>query len=324
MAIIIKEENLDNLDSYERQKELVWPVPFILPVWLKAWWSVFGEGSELCLRALYDGDKVIGIAPLRIKDNTALFIGDTDICDYADFITTPGREEEIFNTLLDDLSKKEVNALELKHVRPESMVMQKLVPVAKARGYSVDTAPDAINVEMELPADWEVYLESLSTKQRHEVRRKMRRLQESGNIEYHYIEDSNDVQVVMDTFFKMFVESRSDKAEFLTKQRETFFRAMASNMAGAGLLKLGALALDGKQVAQLICFDYNNCIYLYNSGYDPQYVSLSAGLLSKVFAIKDSIEQGKKRFDFLKGAEAYKYRLGGKEVPLYRCQISIK
>jgi len=106
MAFIVKEEKLDNLDSYALQTELVWPVPFILPPWLKAWWSVFGEGSELFIRALYDGDKVIGVAPLRIKDNTALFIGDTDICDYADFITAPGREEEIFNTLLDDLSKK--------------------------------------------------------------------------------------------------------------------------------------------------------------------------------------------------------------------------
>ncbi len=324
MAIIIKEESLDNLDSYARQKELVWPVPFILPPWLKAWWSVFGEGSELYLRTLYDGSSAIGIAPLRIKDNTALFIGDTDICDYADFITAPGREEEIFITLLDDLSKKGVNALELKHVRPESMVMQKLVPVAKERGYSVDTTPDAVNVEMELPDDWEVYLESLSTKQRHEVRRKMRRLQESGNIEYHYIEDSTDVQVALDAFFKMFVESRRDKAEFLTKQREIFFRAMAANMAGAGLLKLGALALDGKQVAQLICFDYNNCIYLYNSGYDPDYVSLSVGLLSKALAIKNAIENGTKKFDFLKGAEVYKYHLGGKEVPLYRCSISLK
>ena len=72
-----------------------------------------------------------------------------------------------------------------------------------------------------------------------------------------------------------------------------------------------------------MCFDYNGCIYLYNSGYDPQYVGLSAGLLSKVYAIQDSIEKGKKRFDFLKGAEPYKGHLGGKEVPLYRCQIAI-
>jgi CelD/BcsL family acetyltransferase involved in cellulose biosynthesis len=51
---------------------------------------------------------------------------------------------------------------------------------------------------------------------------------------------------------------------------------------------------------------------------------LSVGLLSKVLCIKDSIERGKKRFDFLKGREAYKYRLGGREVPIYNCQIVLR
>ena len=47
-----------------------------------------------------------------------------------------------------------------------------------------------------------------------------------------------------------------------------------------------------------------------------QYDSLSVGLLSKVFCIKEGIQQGKKRFEFLKGNEIYKQRLGGKEIPL--------
>ena len=94
-------------------------------------------------------------------------------------------------------------------------------------------------------------------------------------------------------------------------------------MTGIGMMKLGVLELDKKPVAEIIYFDYNDCIYLYNSGYDPQYVSLSVGMLSKVFAIEDSINKGKKKFDFLKGAETYKGHLGGQEIPLYRCQIHL-
>jgi CelD/BcsL family acetyltransferase involved in cellulose biosynthesis len=121
----------------------------------------------------------------------------------------------------------------------------------------------------------------------------------------------------------MFVESRRDKADFMTEKMASFFRLMANAMTRAGMMKLGVLELDGKPLAEIICFDFNECIYLYNSGYDPNYVSLSAGLLSKVLAIKDSIEKGKKKFDFLKGEETYKHHLGGKEVPLFRCQIAI-
>jgi hypothetical protein len=51
---------------------------------------------------------------------------------------------------------------------------------------------------------------------------------------------------------------------------------------------------------------------------------MGVGLISKILCIKDCIEKGRKKFDFLKGAEVYKYRLGGKEVPLHRCRITIE
>jgi len=128
----------------------------------------------------------------------------------------------------------------------------------------------------------------------------------------------------MDTFLKLFSESREDKTTFMTAQMESFFRSLADTMVEAGLLRLGILELDMVPTAIVMCFDYHDCVYLYNSGYDPNYSSLSVGLLSKVLCIKDSIQKGRKRFDFLKGGESYKYHLGGREIPLYRCHIIIK
>ncbi len=94
-------------------------------------------------------------------------------------------------------------------------------------------------------------------------------------------------------------------------------------MAAEGLLRIGLLNLDSRPVAAILYFDYRDIVYLYNSGYDPEYRHLNVGLISKVMCIKESIQRGKKRFDFLKGAEAYKYRLGGKEIPLYRSRIAL-
>jgi hypothetical protein len=65
-------------------------------------------------------------------------------------------------------------------------------------------------------------------------------------------------------------------------------------------------------------------VFLYNNGYDPKYSFLSVGLISKVLCIKDSVERGRGKFDFLKRTEEYKHRLGGKEIPFYGCQISFK
>ena len=323
MNYSIVADSLDDLKSYRTGQKLNWSSPFVLPEWMEVWRRVFGTGIEMRLRTVREGDKVIGIAPLMVKDGTALLIGDTDVCDYLDFIVVSGLEKKFFNVMLDDLKKSGIKRLDLKHVRPDSTVLTSLAPLAQGRGLAVETVKDNVSYEMDLPGSFDEYLESLSTKQRHEVRRKLRRLGEEGNIEYSSVGGSEAVGPAMETFYKMFVESRQDKADFMTEKMRSFFNLLVDVMSKAGLLKLGVLELDGRPLAEIMCFDYNNCIYLYNSGYDPEYVSLSAGLLSKVLAIKDSIEKGQKKFDFLKGAETYKSHLGGREVPLYRCQITI-
>jgi CelD/BcsL family acetyltransferase involved in cellulose biosynthesis len=325
MSYTISQNSLNDLIAYRSysNQSLQWLSIFMLPEWMQTWWQVFGEGFKPHIRIVNDGEKVIGIAPLMIKDSTAYLIGSTDVCDYVDFVIVPGSEQEFFNTLFDDLKKNGVKILDLKHVRPDATVIKSLVPLAKRNNFHVTAEEEAVSFEMDLPSSFEEYLLTLSSKQRHEVRRKLRRLNEEGKIEYRFIEAGSELPAALDTFFRMFTESREDKAAFLTEQMKSYFRLLVDNMKQLGLLKMGVLELDSKPVAEILCFDYNDCIYLYNSGYDPQYVSLSVGLLSKVFAIEDSISRGKRRFDFLKGAEIYKSHLGGKEVPLYRCQIGI-
>jgi CelD/BcsL family acetyltransferase involved in cellulose biosynthesis len=325
MDYSVLEVSLDELKSYRTKSPpmLNWSSPFILPEWLQVWWQVFGSGVKPFIHAVKQSDETIGIAPLMIKDGAACFIGDIDVCDYQDFIVVPGKERDFFIVLLDELKRNGIKYLDLKHVRPDSTVLTCLVPLAESHNYKVVSEKEAVSFEMDLSSSFDTYLESLSSKQRHEVRRKMRRLMEEGNIEYRFIEKGDEIKASLDTFFRMFVESREDKAAFLTEQMKSYFKLLVDVLAGIDILKLGVLELDNKPIAEIMYFDYNDCIYLYNSGYDPQYVSLSAGLLSKVYAIKDSIEKGKKRFDFLKGAEVYKGHLGGKEVPLYRCQINV-
>jgi CelD/BcsL family acetyltransferase involved in cellulose biosynthesis len=303
---------------------LRWNSPFVLPPWLKVWWQELGAEAELYLSSVRQGERVIGVAPLLVREGKASLVGSVDVCDYLDFVVAPGREQDFFGVLLDDLRGKGVNHLDLRPLRPDSTVLTHLVSIAQNQGYEVLCQPEDVSVELNLPATWEEYLTILTAKQRHEVRRKLRRLSEAGKVDYHFVEGSVAVHDAMDIFLKMFTESRQDKATFLTAQMESFLRSLANSMTEAGLLRLGILELDMLPAAMIMCFDYNDCLYLYNSGYDPQYNTLSAGLLCKVLCIKESIQEGKKRFDFLKGSETYKYHLGGREVPLYRCQITIK
>ena len=49
---------------------------------------------------------------------------------------------------------------------------------------------------------------------------------------------------------------------------------------------------------------------------------LSVGLINKAYAIREAIEAGRRRFDFLKGAERYKYSLGGQDRAIYRIVVT--
>ena len=326
MSYTVTQESFDSLTSYwiNSGHHLKWDSVFVLPPWLEVWWRQFQPKAELYLGVVRQQSDIIGIAPLQVKERGAFFIGSTDVCDYMDFIVVPGMESQFFNVILDDLRQRGISYLDLRSLRPDSTVVTNLVGIARNRGYEVSCHQDAVSVGLDLPPTWNEYLGMLTGQQRREVRRKLRRLGEMGSLGYRVVEDKSAVHGVMDTFLNFFSESRQEKAAFMTERRESFFRAMAETMAEIKLLRLGILELEAMPVAMLTCFDYNDSVYLYNSGYDPQYRSLSVGLLSKALCIKDSIEKGVKKFDFLKGAEAYKYHLGGKEIPLYNCQIIIK
>ncbi len=86
-------------------------------------------------------------------------------------------------------------------------------------------------------------------------------------------------------------------------------------------MELFFLTLGGVRAAAVLCFCGSEESLLYNSGYDPSYAYLSVGLLSKALALRKAIEEGKTRFDFLRGAEPYKYDLGARDVPVYRVAV---
>ncbi|MBA7474826.1 hypothetical protein ES707_10184 [subsurface metagenome] len=326
MDYTVTEESFASLNSYwtDSRHKLNWSSIFILPNWLQVWWQTFGAGAELYLRAVWRGEKLLGIAPLLVRGKTASILGSPDVCDYADFIVAPGMEKDFFSVLLDDLEHRGINCLDLKPLRPDSTVLTELVGLAKQRRYEVLCHEEGVSVELDLPATWDEYLAILTKKQRHEVRRKLRHLWQAGNVNYRCLETGQEIGDIINTFLRLFTLSREEKSNFMTAQRELFFRSLAETMAEIGLLRLGVLELDTQPTAMVMCFDYNDCVYLYNSGYDPRYSALSVGLLSKVLCIKDSIQQGRKKWDFLKGGEPYKYHIGGKEIPLYNCRIIIR
>jgi len=321
----VESETIDSVFSHWQRTDshLAWDCLFVLPFWLKTWWDHSGKTNGLYLLSIRHEGRTIGIAPLQRKDNIVRFIGDENVCDYLDFIVAPQESAKFYRILLEYLKQDGVKRLELTSVRQDSSVMTTLLPAAERAGCRNSYEVGDRSFELTLPGSWDEYLAILSGKERHEVRRKFRRLYEAGRIDYRRVDDAFSVKKEMETFLELFRSNRSDKAEFMDDRMVAFFKELAESLNKVGILKLFFLDLDERPVAGTLCFNYHSTMYLYNNGYDNRFNSLSVGLLGKLLSIKESIQSGIRTYDFLKGAEVYKRRLGGQPVKLYRCQIEL-
>jgi CelD/BcsL family acetyltransferase involved in cellulose biosynthesis len=202
--------------------------------------------------------------------------------------------------------------LRLEGLREQSPALSLLPALLDKAGFAVEVMPDEVSPHIPVTPTWDGYLESLNKKDRHELRRKLRRLESAGHVRLA-THDPARLQDDVTAFLALMKDSREEKAAFMTAEREGFFRDLAQEMDRAGLLKLFFLELDSKRLAGAYCFDYDDRYFLYNSGFDTSQAHLSGGLLLKALLLKDAIERGKKDYDLLRGAEPYKYHIGAQD-----------
>ncbi len=300
---------------------LVWPCPFIHPAFMKSWWAHFRNTWNLMVLVIKENNEISGIVPLMERSGCVRFIGNPQVCDYHDIVALPGKGRTVLTSLLNHLKPLGISRLHLGLVRPDSIVYQNIEHSAEDVGAKIIRHQTDVLYELNLTDTWENFLNLLSGKQRHEVRRKFRRLHEAGNIHFRCIDDAAQTEPAMETFLTLFKANRQDKAAFMTDHMACFFRDLAKETAQAGILKLFFLDIDLSPAAAVLCFDFFDSYYLYNNGYDHRFQKLGAGVLSKFLSIREAIENGKKRYDFLKGDETYKERMGGYSVPLYNFEV---
>lgn len=294
---------------------------FVTPHWSRIWWQHFGRGSKKCLLRVSDGDELIGIAPLKLGQDLISFLGDADLCDYLDFIVPIGKESIFYRALCDHLMSLDWQKIELTHLPQDSPTLKYLPSFMKEKSVHVEIIQANTTPVATLPSSWDEYLTGLTKKARHEIRRKLRRLNRADNPRQYVCASADTLKDSMQDFFRLMRGSSLAKTEFLTPEREAFFVDVGLELASRDQFKVHVLEINGQPVASCLVIDYGDSSLLYNSGYDPNYSELSVGLLNKALSVKDAIEAGKQFFNFLNGAERYKYELGGKDNPVYTVLI---
>ncbi len=295
---------------------------FLMPQWQEIWWDAFRNGREMAGFYLRQPEGVTAIASLSRQGHALSFMGNSETFDYNDFMIRPGGEADFFAALLSWLEREDWAALDLPSLVETSPTLEYLPDLARQRGYSVEIFPEDVTPGLALSATWEEYLAGLSKKNRHELRRKLRRLEAVADWRWYSVREPLAVADRLDDFLTLMRQSDPEKAAYMTRDREAFFRRVAQRTAELDLLRLCFLEMDGRDVAASLCFDYNGTRFLYNSGYNPEYGYYSVGLLLNALCLREAIELGQGYFDFLRGPEPYKYHLGGRNRNIYRMVVS--
>ena len=170
-----------------------------------------------------------------------------------------------------------------------------------------------------LGGSFAAYLRTLAKKERHEIKRKARNFErDAPSRALRVITGRDDAIAALPDFFRLHRLSAPDKERFLTPDVEHFFRAMTGAMADAGWLRLYILDVDGTPAAAMFTFAADGRLLVYNSGFDPAYGRLSVGMVLTGMVIEDAANHGLTLCDFLRGNEAYKYRFGAIDTPIWR------
>jgi CelD/BcsL family acetyltransferase involved in cellulose biosynthesis len=288
------------------------PVPFLSWSWQALWWDAFGDGRTLrILRVTDSSGEVLGLLPLYEKTpGIWQLVGGVDVSDYLDILVVPGREEEVWSEILQRRAA-DAEVWDLHCLRASSPTLAILPAAAPMVGLSTVVQREERCPVLGLPESWDDYLKGLAGKDRHELRRKIRRLErEWPDARVHAHASPHGLDQPLTAFLTLHRKSKSGKARFMDARMEGFFRKVAAALAARGWLRLWFLDRDSGPVASLFCLEFDGSVGLYNSGFDPAHAAFSPGIVLLSRVIRDAIERRLSRFDFLRGEEPYKYAFG--------------
>lgn len=301
---------------------------FQTPAFIHTWWQVYGEGRLHVITIRDTQNMLVAVCPLHIieKENKKIltFISDKDVTDYQDFIIHKQCTDEIYSSISNYfetmLTAKEIDSIELFSLPSYSATRTKLIyKKSTQKEIEQDVCP-----VIELPHHWDSYLDSLERKQRHEVRRKMKKLSENTPHEYIVVKKLAEYQNAITTFIALHKASSQEKADFWDSKREKFFTLFLERAEEHNWLRLYFLHIEDTPVATLLIFEHDHEYQLYNSGFlKDVFKEYSIGQVLLAYTIKEAIEHGITRYDFLRGSEPYKFRLGGKPEAVWDVTITI-
>jgi CelD/BcsL family acetyltransferase involved in cellulose biosynthesis len=309
--------------------------PTLTPLWLGAWWRVFGSegGRRLCVTLFFEGDRLVGIAPLQTRRHwyrpgipfrrlELLASGEhesDEICsEYIGVIAEQGREVAVVEALTATLLGGGLGAwgeLVLPAMDGESPIPWLLANALERVGIATETEVMGSCPYIQLPSSWDDYLASLSSAGRYLVTRSLRVFDEwaDGSAELHAARSAAELDAGRRVLAALHGErwGRSGRTgAFRSPRFAAFHDEVMQRLLAEGALELLWLTVRGDPVAVVYNILWKGKVYFYQSGRMIDVPKgVRPGIVMHARAIQRAIATGRREYDFLAGASQYKMQL---------------
>ncbi len=294
--------------------------PFQHSGWLLPWWHIFGSG-ELFTFAVRAFGRLIAIAPLFLQPwsgrRQVTFLGN-GVSDYLNILCEPEAEAAacaaILGCIADQRHRWDLCDLQDLRAQCSLLNLQVLFPLQSA------TQAQCVCSVIPLPDTVERFEETLPHGLRRNLRRYGLQLQAEGPVEFQtaradqYQEHVDALIALHQARWKL----KDGPGMFNGPSLESFHRNAACNLWQSGLVRFHSLRVNGGIAAVVYAWVHRQRAYSYLGGFDPTLARYSPGALIMKYTIGQSIKEGVREFDFLRGSEPYKSEWGARPTTTSR------
>lgn len=286
----------------------------------EAWWIAYGsEATDISLAVFNETNAVVAYLPLMLRPDGVRYLGATYHIDYATVLVDlndAARAAEASAALVTHLLA-DTAALDLRRLRRADRaheLFMNALAANTARTATTTVEEPAPAIDLTNITTFDEHLERIDKKDRHEIRRKVRRGEGAGvtiSAKQHAVDDLAE-------FIKLHRARWGHHGLFTDDEKgardETFMRELFARAPEGLITIIVARNLEfGAFAAGLFLRDECGLRY-WNAGGELAARSLSPGILLFAHGLQMAIAERKQVFDFLRGNESYKYEVGATDV----------
>jgi len=309
--------------------------PFLAWGWVAAWLHHLAGPHNLEIITLWNESEELQLAiPLSNNGSTKTFssaittnIGGygPECSDYLGFLRLPKYEDNLAELVSVAIHKMlpPNRRVQLASLDSAGQFPARLGDQVSLNNRRVRVTVSNVCPAVELPSSWEEFTQKLSRNFRSQVQRQYRKILKNDDTTFRSVDkdDSEDFASQLIHLNRMRMDSTGTESSLEDENFRSFLTEAIQYMAAKDLVWMDTIQQDGKTVGAALNMTHGKNVYYYMGGFDMEATKLAPGNVLFVHVINRAIENSYTKFDFLRGAENYKYRWGAADTELHSLEI---